>query len=479
MKQSKNRKRWFAVLLSIVFCFTLLPTTAFAASVPTIKNNTNIKTSTNNGAHKYNNNWVYWSQGASRYGGKMQSSGCRVVAQAKLLKETGIVTVPTSQFNPDTFVEWGYDHGYFGNKKSNTPFTSYIGESNAGQAAVSYASSLGKNLTFVGKKSLTKNNAKDANTVMQYLKEGYYVILCSAAHHAYVYREKSLQANTPYLADSYTNYSSTPNSIISFVGYPNTSWGKGIYFDSVRLYKVSGTTSSNTTTTKPAQTTTTTNQQLIKDGTYTLTPKSGPVTMRLDIKSGSKNNGAVAQIYTANTTAAQEFKFKFDSKTGTYTITNVNSGKVLDVKSGKAASGTVVQQWASNGTNAQKWKLVSAGNGYYYLASALNNNLVLDVKSAGTTKGTAVQICNKNSTNAQQWKIQPVSEKTYYVKNNVDGTLAINAAANTKNQIGAIPKGGAITIDTTINSGKWWYGNYNGTCGYVYSTYLQTTKPAK
>lgn len=232
-------------------------------------------------------------------------------------------------------------------------------------------------------------------------------------------------------------------------------------------------TKAGATTTPPAAPA---GKQFIKDGIYTLTPKSGPIHMRLDIASGSKNNGANAQLYTANTSAAQEFRFKFDKKTGTYTITNVNSGKVLDVADGSKISGTNVQQWSSNGTNAQKWKLTSAGSGYYYLSPAVNESLVLDVKSAGTTNNTNVQVWTKNNSSAQQWKIQPVSEKTYYVKG-TDGLLNINKIASSGQKIGQIPEGSAVTIDTSIKSGGWWYGSYNGVSGYIASNYLTATKP--
>ena len=163
-QQRKNLKRWFSILLTIIFCFTLVPTTAFAKAK--IGANTNLWSASNpnSGADKYDSNWIYWSQGASKYGGKMQSSGCRVVAQAKLLKETGIVTDPS--FNPDRYVEWGYNNKEFGYKENGTHFTTTITERNGGTAPVNYAKTLGKTLTLEKIVNLSGKNSDDVKTVM-------------------------------------------------------------------------------------------------------------------------------------------------------------------------------------------------------------------------------------------------------------------------------------------------------------------------
>lgn len=248
-EQRKNCKRWFSILLTIIFCFTLMPATASAKAKVSANTNLWSASNPNGGADKYDANWIYWSQGASKYGGKMQSSGCRVVAQAKLLKETGIVTDPS--FNPDRYVEWGYNNyefGYKGNSdKSIDHFTEKITERNAGTAPVKYAKTLGKTLTLEKIVDLSGDNATDVKTVMDYINQGYYVILGCAAHHVYVHRGMSLQKQTPVIADSFKGSSYNEAAVVNYDGYHKLSFG--CTFNKARLYKVGNTTTSTTTTT--------------------------------------------------------------------------------------------------------------------------------------------------------------------------------------------------------------------------------------
>lgn len=479
-QRKQNRKRWFAIFLSVVFCFTLLPTTAFAKAK--IDANTNLWSASNPsaGANKYDSNWIYWSQGASKYGGKMQSSGCRVVAQAKLLKETGIVTAPTSQFNPDTYIEWAYKNGFFGDGKQH--FTKYIGEitKTAGKAPVEYAKTLGKTLTLEKIVDLSGKNADDVKTVMEYINQGYYVILGCAAHHVYVHRGMSLQKNTPVIVDSFKGSSYNEAVVVNYDGYHKQNFG--CTFTKARLYKVgnpttSNTTTTNTTTTNTTTTNTTTNAatktyyvkgtdgtlvmrkgpgsnygqqtlipegaavkvtpsknsgswwyvtyngksgysyssyltttapkakatQLIKNGTYEIAPNYA-TNMRLDVSGASKENGANVQIYKANGTNAQKWKFKHLGN-DYYTITSVASGKALDVKGGNSKAGTNVQQWNSNGSNAQIWKVKKADSSSYYLCPKVNEKVCLDVYKGGKTNNTNVTTWTNNNAYNQKWKI--------------------------------------------------------------------------
>ena len=151
------------------------------------------------------------------------------------------------------------------------------------------------------------------------------------------------------------------------------------------------------TTTAPKAT------QLIKDGTYEIAPNYA-TNMRLDVSGASKDNGANVQIYKANGTNAQKWKFKHLGN-DYYTITCVASGKVLDVKSGNSKPGANVQQWGSNGSNAQIWKVKKADNGSYYLCPKLNEKVCLDVYKGGKTNSTNVTTWTLNNAYNQKWKI--------------------------------------------------------------------------
>lgn len=82
----------------------------------------------------------------------------------------------------------------------------------------------------------------------------------------------------------------------------------------------------------------------------------------LDVAGASHANGANVQVYHANGTTAQRFKFKLQSD-GTFRVTCAASGKVLDVAGGSKEKGANVQQWSWGGVPAQRWRLsVDASN---------------------------------------------------------------------------------------------------------------------
>ena len=56
-------------------------------------------------AASYSADWRQWSQDNSD-DPKLREWGCWVVAQAKLLRQAGVVTAGTSEFNPDTYFAW-------------------------------------------------------------------------------------------------------------------------------------------------------------------------------------------------------------------------------------------------------------------------------------------------------------------------------------------------------------------------------------
>ena len=141
----------------------------------------------------------------------------------------------------------------------------------------------------------------------------------------------------------------------------------------------------------------------------------------LDIASGSKDNGANAQIYDFNMSVAQQYRVSYDEQ-GYVTFTNVGSGKVLDVKSGSAESGANVQQYASNDSRAQKWIVEQNNNGTYTISSALWPGLVLDVKSGSSANKANVQIYQSNNSAAQSWNF--ISENELYAS--LDKRASIN-----------------------------------------------------
>lgn len=169
--------------------------------------------------NQYDSNWIYWSQGASKYSG-MRGYGCRMVAQAKLLMEAGIVNDRT--FQPDSYYEWCRSNGYINARMLETRF---------GQGPGAYAQAVGKWISYDGKVQFqTNNRASRCSQIMQYIRQGYYVILGSSAHHAYVGRSASLRSGTPVIYDSWTSWSYNTAATQKYSRYREASFDYFLLF---------------------------------------------------------------------------------------------------------------------------------------------------------------------------------------------------------------------------------------------------------
>ena len=135
----------------------------------------------------------------------------------------------------------------------------------------------------------------------------------------------------------------------------------------------------------------------VPDGNYYINVRS-KVASSIDIPGASTADSTAIQLYSGNGSKAQQFRFIKQSD-GSYSITNVNSGKALDVRNGSAGNNAVVQQYSTNGTNAQHWFIRDSGTGYY-LQSALGN-WVLDLSGGSTANGAAIHLYAPNGTAAQ------------------------------------------------------------------------------
>ena len=197
-KLTSTTKR--AISIVLVFCSLFcLCIHANAASLP--KN-------TSNTEDKYDGNWIYWSQGASKYWG-MRDYGCRMVAQSKLLMEMGIAE--GAEFDPDAYFDWCAGNGYVDRNSMR--------ELHCGQGPGAYAATLGKDLSYKGQIGLSGSRDSKASQVMSYINKGYYVILGCGAHHAYVGREASIKAGTPVIYDSWSGYSYNDAVIQKYTSY--------------------------------------------------------------------------------------------------------------------------------------------------------------------------------------------------------------------------------------------------------------------
>lgn len=137
--------------------------------------------------------------------------------------------------------------------------------------------------------------------------------------------------------------------------------------------------------------------------TAVIIKSAGNANLVFDVPSASMANGTRIQLYAANGTNAQRFRFRKIGN-GTYGIANVNSGKVLDVYGGSTSNGAVLQQYGSNNTVAQQWTVRDYGSGKISLIS-VNANKAIDVPGANYASSVALQLYAPNGTAAQQWMI--------------------------------------------------------------------------
>ena len=152
----------------------------------------------------------------------------------------------------------------------------------------------------------------------------------------------------------------------------------------------------------------------IEEGTYRIAMFSNP-NIGVDIDSALKSNGANVLIWEwAENNLQKKFNLKYDETDGYYTITNVNSGKLLDVQNGGTTNGTNVWQYEENNTDAQKWQIIKNDNGSYSILSKLSD-LYLDVYNGNISNGSNIQLYEGNKSAAQQFtfiKLDDQIEKT-------------------------------------------------------------------
>lgn len=141
---------------------------------------------------------------------------------------------------------------------------------------------------------------------------------------------------------------------------------------------------------------------IVSGATYRLiNPKSN---LALDVAGGSRASGANVQVWTPNTSGAQQWLIT-DAGRGYATLQAQISGLCLDAQGGGWTAGTNVQQYGCNNTAAQQWKIVGVGDGVYKLLNR-NANLALDLAGGTTTAGTNVQVWTDANAPAQQFKFE-------------------------------------------------------------------------
>ena len=242
----------------------------------------------------------------------------------------------------------------------------------------------------------------------------------------------------------------------------------------------------------------------IPNGNYYINVRS-KVASSVDIPGGSAADSTAIQLYSGNSSKAQQFTFTRQSD-GSYEIVNVNSGKALDVHNGVAENNAIVQQYSRNNSQAQRWFIRDSGAGYYLqsalgnwvldlsggntangaairlytpngtasqlfvvsssdvniatgvsmiITSVANKKLVTDVTSASTANGARVQLYSSNNTNAQKYRFESIGNGTYKIVNVNSGKVLDVSGGSTAN-------GAALQQYTSNNTvaQQWTVRNY-------------------
>lgn len=174
----------------------------------------------------------------------------------------------------------------------------------------------------------------------------------------------------------------------------------------------------------------------IEDGSFVLVAGSQSSNVAVDISGGSRADGANAQVSSNTKATSQRFYLKAN-KDGFYTITSINSGKVLNVLDGNLVPYTNVQQLSGNESFSQQWALHRNADGSYSIISRCNG-LALDIKGGSLTNGTNLQMNVVNGGVSQKfWFVSaPMINEGIYVINPFGGKKVLDVV-NGSTQDGA------------------------------------------
>lgn len=177
----------------------------------------------------------------------------------------------------------------------------------------------------------------------------------------------------------------------------------------------------------------------------------------LDVKDGSKSNGAGIQIWDWNATAAQQYEIT-KNQNGYYTIKNVGSGLYLGITTNwnSMSNFNRLVQGVSSNSKAGQFIFTKNKNGNWVISSAWDHNFVVDMNNASTDNGTPIQFFTNNGSAAQSWKLLKIkntraemdqmakdyagllSDGTYYISSSLNSSYVLDVSNAAKNDFANI-----------------------------------------
>ncbi len=145
----------------------------------------------------------------------------------------------------------------------------------------------------------------------------------------------------------------------------------------------------------------------VPSGDYIILSKMNP-NLALDISGASTKIGTNVGVWTVHKGKNQQFRLKYDSGNGLYTISNTQSNQNLDITGAMASNGTNLQIWSANSECAQKWQITKTDGDNYRISSACNLGYSLDISGAENRAGANVLLWSNHGGSNQQWKFAKV-----------------------------------------------------------------------
>lgn len=141
-------------------------------------------------------------------------------------------------------------------------------------------------------------------------------------------------------------------------------------------------------------------KDIVTDGNYVLS-SSIKNSYVMDVKGGSKSEGANIELKSRNSNVSQVWKVSHDEK-GYVTFTNTKTGKVLSTDN-VANNSNIFQKEKTNNYN-EKWIVKEDGT----ILSALDEKYVIDLRWGEAKDGSNIQLYESNGSKAQKWQFHDV-----------------------------------------------------------------------
>lgn len=143
---------------------------------------------------------------------------------------------------------------------------------------------------------------------------------------------------------------------------------------------------------------------IVSGDIYVIESKAGKRV--LDVRNASLDEGAVVDCGIPTGSDAQRWMVQRVGG-GSYTLTNVASGKLLHLASDQGDS-LVVDQRFDTGAPAFRWLIKRAVKGYYYIRPEAAQGLSLSIDPGDAQDGARTELSKSSEHKGQQWSIERV-----------------------------------------------------------------------